>query len=191
MSNIIFKYCIKYLSLDLLLYILEFIPQRGPTMVTYNFKENIFVIIDNPIYFLWKKELQKNGMYLKNLIDPTKELRKIALTETGFAIKYIKNPSDEECQLAIQDEGDLYALKHIHNPSHHLLKKAVQKNGLIIQIIKDPSEEICKLAVENIGYAIKFIPNPSEEVKKISALRNRCREYDEMQIKSWNDFEYR
>lgn len=44
-----------------------------------------------------KKELQKNGMYLKNLIDPTEELRKIVLSEIGYAIKYIKNPSEEEC----------------------------------------------------------------------------------------------
>ena len=71
--------------------------------------------MDNSIQ---KLKLQRDGLAIQNITNPSKELQLIAVKENGFAIEYIKDPS-EEVQLA-----------------------AVKENGFAIKYIKDPSEKV-------------------------------------------------
>ncbi len=47
------------------------------------------------------------------------------------------------------------------------------KNGSLIRFVNNPSEEIKMAAVHQNGYAIKYITNPSEEVQVVSVNTNK------------------
>jgi hypothetical protein len=113
-----------------------------------------------------KLAVQSNGYAIYYIKNPSEEIQKLAVKQNGEAIKYIDKPSEEIQKLAVQNDG--YAIRYIDNPSEELQKLAVQKNGLAIHYIDNPSEEVKKLAVQEYGYAIRYIDNPSEEVKKLA-----------------------
>ena len=87
-------------------------------------------------------------------------------------IKYIRNPSEQNCLLAVQQNG--YMLRYITDEaqSEKVKRFAVQENGNAIQYIKNPHEEICKLAVNQDGCAIRYINNPSQKVCKLAVQRD-------------------
>ena len=116
-----------------------------------------------------KLALLKKQSYYKHF-DSEKD-KIIAVQQNGVAIKYIHNPSEDLCKLAVQQKRGL-AIKYIHNPSEDVCKLAVQQNGYAIQYIHNPSEDLCKLAVQQHGYAIQYIHNPSEDLCKLAVQRN-------------------
>lgn len=71
----------------------------------------------------------------------------------------------EELQLlAVKQSG--YVIKHIKNPSEELQLEAVKQNGYAIQFIENPSEEVQIEAVKQEPWSMKnFIKIPSERVQ--------------------------
>ena len=51
-------------------------------------------------------------------------------------------------------------------------KKIVQQNGNAIKYVKEPSEELRRLAVQENGLAIHYIKEPSEEVRRLAVQQN-------------------
>jgi hypothetical protein len=82
----------------------------------------------------------------------------------------LENDNEKELLEAVKQNG--FAIQFIKNPSEALKMAAVKQNGFAIQFIKNPSEAVQKAAVQQAGYAIKFINNPSEAVKK-AALKQK------------------
>ena len=54
----------------------------------------------------------------------------------------------------------------------NVTKKIVQQIGLAIQYIKEPSEEVRRLAVQQNCLAIQYIKEPSEEVRRLAVQQN-------------------
>jgi len=107
--------------------------------------------------------------HLKDNYDHNKDIESV--TQNGWAIQYIENPSEEIKKIAVAQNG--FAIMYIKNPSEEIKKIAVTQNGLVIRYIENPSEEIKKIAVNQDGYAIGYIDNPSEEVMELAVKQNK------------------
>lgn len=166
---------------SLLPYIFDFIFQTGPFMLAYDIQKNKFIEKENPIYLDYKLQLQKNGLFLKNITDQTDELCKLAVLEFGSSLKFCKTQTPELCLLAIQQFE--FSIKFVKNQTRDLCLFALKKNGLVIKDIREPTEEMYIQAVLQNGYAIEYIKNPSKEVSRIAAFKNGCYDYDLMK---WN-----
>jgi len=76
------------------------------------------------------------------------------VTQNGYAIQHIKNPSKEIQKLAVTQDG--FAIQYIQNPSKEIQKLAVTQNGSAIQYIKNPSEEVMELAVKQNKEVVQY-----------------------------------
>ena len=111
----------------------------------------------------WLTAVQQNGFAIEYIKNPSEEVQMAAVQETGFAIQYIKNPSEEVQMAAVKQDGR--TIEYIKNPSDAMKMAAVQETGYAIRYIKNPSEEVQMAAVQETGFAIQYINNPSEEVQ--------------------------
>ena len=111
----------------------------------------------------WLTAVQQNGFAIEYIKNPSEEVQMAAVQETGFAIQYIKNPSEEVQMAAVKQDGR--TIEYIKNPSDAMKMAAVQETGYAIRYIKNPSEEVQMAAVQETGFAIQYIKNPSEEVQ--------------------------
>ena len=66
------------------------------------------------------------------------------LKNDGYAIRYIKDPTEEMKLEAVKEES--WAIKYIENPSEEVQLLAVKKNGYLIIHIKNPTEKVKELA---------------------------------------------
>jgi hypothetical protein len=116
------------------------------------------------LLFYTKSELIMNYMEkIGKRDDYPVQLQTIAVQQNGYAIQYIKNPSEKVQLAAIQKDG--MVIQYIENPSEAVQLAAVQQNGYAIQYIENPSEAVQLAAVQQNGYAIQYIENPSEAVQ--------------------------
>ena len=92
-----------------------------------------------------------------------------AIKQNGYAIQYIKNPSEAVQLAAIK--GVWAAIKYIKNPSEAVQLAAVKQNGYAIQYIKNPSEAVQLAAIKGVWAAIKYITNPTTNVIKLAAAQ--------------------
>ena len=111
----------------------------------------------------WLTAVQQNGFAIEYIKNPSEEVQMAAVQETGFAIQYIKNPSEEVQMAAVKQDGR--TIEYIKNPSDAMKMAAVQETGYAIRYINNPSEEVQMAAVQETGFAIQYINNPSEEVQ--------------------------
>ena len=114
--------------------------------------------------------------------QPTEEEQIKAVCETGTAIQYIKNPSEEVQQLhtkmpteaeqlaAVKKDG--YAIKYIKNPSEQVQLAAVSQEAYAIDYIKNPSEQVQFVAVKQEPFAIKYIKNPTKQVQLVAVKKD-------------------
>ena len=112
-----------------------------------------YILKEKFLFYLFNK-LELNHFFL-NLI-----------MKYPFIIRNIDNPTEEMKLLAVKQNGN--TIQHIQNPTDEMKWLAIKSNGFAIQYIDNPTEEMKLLAVKNNGYAIKYIDNPTEEMKIIS-----------------------
>ena len=133
---------------------------------------NIQPISELPLWLdatVTKKIVQQTGFAIKYIKEPSEELRRLAVQQIGLAIQYIKEPSEELRRLAVQRNG--HAIRFVKEPSEEVRRLAVQQNGRVIQYIKEPSEEVRRLAVQQNGDAIHYIKEPSEELQRLAVQK--------------------
>ena len=118
----------------------------------------------------WLTAVQQNGFAIEYIKNPSEEVQMAAVQETGFAIQYINNPSEEVQMAAVKQDGR--TIEYIKNPSEAMQMTAVQQNGRAIQYIKNPSEAMQMTAVKQDGRAIRYIKNPSDAMK-MAVERNK------------------
>ena len=89
------------------------------------------------------------------------DILKVAIEQSGWAIQYAKNPSEDLQVLAIKKDFD--AIKYIKNPSEEAQKEAVKINYTALRYIDNPCMEAKILAIKNSEAAISFIKDSEKE----------------------------
>lgn len=103
------------------------------------------------------KQLQQDGLKLKDFYDQTQEMCHEAITQNPMAIQYVIDQTESLNKLAVQKMG--MSLMHIRNPTEELCNIVIRKDGILT----------CK-------YALKFgkhIKTEDELYKKIDGLSKR------------------
>uniref|UniRef100_A0A6C0EA46 DUF4116 domain-containing protein n=1 Tax=viral metagenome TaxID=1070528 RepID=A0A6C0EA46_9ZZZZ len=80
------------------------------------------------------------------------EIINYALSHFSPALKYIENPSYEQCKLAVKSFPN--ALEYIKNKTYELCKYAVEKNGDTLKYFVDEIDKICE--TEAMKYKVFF-----------------------------------
>lgn len=93
-------------------------------------------------------KIEQDPYFIEHIKNPTKEMKLLAVSVSGFSIQYIK---DQDTDIQIE------ALKN-----HHLS----------FQYIKNPTLECCKLAISLDPDNIQWINNPSEELQLLAISKN-------------------
>lgn len=126
-------------------------------------KEKIELIIDKPYM-------------IKDMENPSEQIKKLAVSKDGTLIKYIENPSLEVQLAAARENGD--SIRFIKTPDGIINEKNIDKKVLInainskpssISFIDSPSFELQKLAVTNSLAAYRFI-KPKYRDKNIEEI---------------------
>ncbi len=110
------------------------------------------------------KLLQKNGVTdIRKLHTYDEQTQQNILQKYGLALKYIPNPSAQLIDTAIRQNG--FCIQHIDTPSSALQMQAVESNAMALQFIDEQTPELIACALENklIVLAHSHIKNPSEE----------------------------
>lgn len=147
----------------------------------YNKKDNNKK--DNNIY---NDNLNKSGYNLQFCSD---EIKKLALINNPYNIKYLYNPSEEEQLLAykVRKEGNFSGypiVYYLDNPCKKLQELTVKENPSLIKYFKIyPPEDIQLLAIKlaklpefedeyiKHGWMLNYIKYPTEKAK-IEAIKN-------------------
>ncbi len=108
-----------------------------------------------------KKLIKDNPLYIRNLEEPSEELKALAVSRKGSVIQYIKNPSEELQLLAVKN--DPMSVEYIHEPWEQVAILAVKGNWNALKYIKNPVEAVIKAAIEEKGWAIQYIKDPTNE----------------------------
>ena len=56
-----------------------------------------------------------------------------AVKENGYALRYIKNQTEEICLEAVKEEG--YALQYVKNQTEEICLEAVKQNGYALKYV--------------------------------------------------------
>lgn len=109
---------------------------------------------------------------LKAIAKNTTDQQKIDLidTEGSEFFKYIKNPSEEVQEAAVNDNPT--NIQYIKDPSEHLQLIAVGLHAFNIRYIKNPTEEVKEAAVLDNPAVIELIKNPSEQLQMTIATED-------------------
>jgi hypothetical protein len=116
--------------------------------------------------------VKQNGYAIEYIKNPSEAVQLAAVKQNGHAIQYIK-PTDDDSWLrvqlaAVQQNG--YAIQYIKPTDDdswlRVQLAAVQQNGDAIEYIENPSEPVQLAAVKQNGYAIEYIKNPSAAVRR-------------------------
>ena len=151
---------------DILLYILEFIHQRGPLMLAYDFDLGRFIIKDNPIYLQFRSEVQKDGYFLRFIKpeDQTEELCLLAVYKKPYALKYVAKQNERICLLEVSKIGG--ALEYVKEQTEEICKRAVQNDGFALQYVAKQNEEICLLALQQFVGAILYVREKTDRIRQ-------------------------
>ena len=128
--------------------ILELIESLGDDKLTAFFKQMDYNEQEKILYLYQQlmilPKYDKDGKLL-----PVSETDQVAaVNRNGYAIQYIKNPSEKVQVAAVNQNG--FAI-------YNIIKKGI-----------NPSEDVQLAAVNQNVYAIEDIPNPSEKVKQLA-----------------------
>lgn len=107
-------------------------------------------------------------------IDRTEVIRQILLTINKANIKWINNPTEEECLKAVYESPSL--IEHIDNPTENVQMAAAKhgnlRPGQVLKLIKNPSRNLWKLWFEENPDAILNSSTDDEEFQMI-AIRKK------------------
>lgn len=107
-------------------------------------------------------------------IDRTEVMRQILLTINKANIKWINNPTEEECLKAVYESPSL--IEHIDNPTENVQMAAAKhgnlRPGQVLKLIKNPSRNLWKLWFEENPDAILNSSTDDEEFQMI-AIRKK------------------
>jgi hypothetical protein len=87
---------------------------------------------------------------------------KIAVSNNGLMLKYIKEKSNKLCKIAVSKNG--LALEFVEEQTNEICKIAVSKNGLALEFVEEQTNEICKIAIRNNYKALEFVKVQTEEI---------------------------
>jgi hypothetical protein len=143
--------------------------------------------INDPYIWQYALDITYNAFFY---IQST-EIINYALSKNGELLWHIKNPTNEQCKIAVQTHGMVLercvqskylqlkavksngmALQFIDYPTTKIKIAAVRQNGRAIRFINQPSRRLCKIAVKQTGLAIQFIKNPSANLCKLAVQRS-------------------
>jgi hypothetical protein len=114
--------------------------------------------------------VKHDGYAIKFIKDPSEEMKLEAVRRNGRSIEFIKDPSERVQLEAVRKNGS--AIEFIKDPSEKVQLEAVRQDGCAIEYINDPSDTVQLEAVRQDGYAIKFIKDPSEEMNLEASKQN-------------------
>ena len=123
---------------------IELVPQSSPPKVNKPDDWRFIFDADRPDW--WTDGMTEQA---------TRQLLRAAKADIEMAKK--------EPLKAVKQDG--YAIKYIKNPSEAVKLAAVKQDGYDLRFIKNPSEAVQLVAVKQDGWAISYIKNPSEKVK--------------------------
>ena len=69
--------------------------------------------------------INMNPIVIKNIDNPTEEMKLAALKKDGLLLRYINNPTDEMNKIAL--ENNIRAIEYIENPTEDMVLKAIAK----------------------------------------------------------------
>lgn len=127
--------CIKYPSDDIVLLMITIKPERYSYYQKYSNIDYSLLAVNLYPPNIQFTEHTDNNLYMAIMSNP-------------FTIKYIENPSEYLCSLAVK--LDINTLKYISNPSEKLCLYALSINSKVICYIdiKKQTYVICKYAME-------------------------------------------
>lgn len=140
-------------------------------------------------YYQINELLAKKGNYIQFIENPTEEQCRIAVRQNGYAIRHIKNQTPELIDIAITQFP--LSLQYIQNPTDEHITKSFSKDAHAIQFIKNPTYEQKVDAVTRKGATIQYIDNPDYELINIAmenqpmALGVLCKKLTSEQLKYW------
>jgi len=118
----------------------------------------------------WVTAVKNVGYAIEYIKNPTEALKMDAVKKDGYAIQYIKNPTEEMKIAAVKSDG--YAIEYIKKPSEAVQMAAVNEDGSAIKYIENPSEAMKMIAVKKDEYAIRYIDDPSEALQMAAVRQN-------------------
>lgn len=133
--------------------------------------------------------LAKKGNYIQFIENPTEEQCRIAVRQNGYAIRHIKNQTPDLIDIAIATSP--LALQFVANPSNEQSAKSLAKDAHAIQFVKNPTYEQKLDAVSRKGATIQYIDNPDYKLISIAlenqpmALGGLCKKLPDGYLKYW------
>ena len=114
--------------------------------------------------------LKLNPIAIKNIDNPTDEMKIMALKRDGLLLRYIDNATKEMEEIAVKTNPR--AIEFIDNPTEELMKEAVLAGWSNLNYIKKPSYDVLKLAIEQRGWAIQYVKEPIEELQIMAVKKD-------------------
>lgn len=109
--------------------------------------------------------VRKNYRFIEFIDSPSEPICVEAVTQHGCAIKYIRNQTPLVCKLAVSNK--LISFKHVMDKTEDLCRYVVGKDGLYIRFISNPSKEIKEIAVKQNPDAMAVINKRHKRRKKV------------------------
>lgn len=106
--------------------------------------------------------IEQDPYFIEHIKNPTKEMKLLAVSISGFSIQYIKE-QDTDIQIEALNNHHL-SFQYIKNPTLNCCKLAISLDPDNIQWIKNPSEELQLLAISKNFYSIEYIKKPTIKV---------------------------
>jgi len=147
---------------------------------------------------LWKLVLQKNGMFLGNLLSNEVDLKYLMdqeIPNVHFAQKNEKDESSSSSlRVAIKNDGkqestildklkeiaiqqNPMAIQYIENPSETLWKQAIGKKPIVFRLIQKKTHDIIMFALQLDGNNIQYVKRENQTLKYcLTALHTQTNE---------------
>lgn len=135
---------------------------------------SIKLMLDPPSH-VYITALEKNPCVIKHIPEnkQTSSMKMYAVTQNGFSIEHIKNPTPEERMAALKQDGHAHRL--LQNPTHEETMQALTTSPDYIEHIEDPNEEMQLIAITHDIKLISKIKKPTEKVKLICVINGENR----------------
>lgn len=117
--------------------------------------------------------LQKDGMTLNLIKNPTPGMCGLAVKQNCYALQYvhIKDQTKAMCIRAVRQNG--LVLQYVKNQTDLICAIAVLQNGFALQFVENQTELLCILAVQQTGYALQFVENQTDLICEIAVKQTR------------------
>ena len=118
-----------------------------------------------------EKIMEKDGLMLRHVKDPSYRTVMAALRQNGEAIRFVNAPSEEMVMTALRSNG--FAIRHVKNPTEKMVDTALSQNGYAINCIKDPDVRQQDIALRQLESSESRVSVPRcINVDKVYQLRS-------------------